>query len=125
MKRLNKNTFTVILFSIALMVGHIQMKGHNQLNNNTELNKKEMIMNSVLHLTIKGMHCLAGCANGIDAMLKEQEGIIKSETSFDKSSSVIEYDSNLIPEETILKLIKERGFEVEVVTQQGEAQEQK
>jgi copper chaperone CopZ len=52
-------------------------------------------------------------------MLKEQKGIIKSETSFDKSSSIIEYDPKQISEEKILSLIKDRGFEVEVVTEKG------
>ena len=104
-----------MLMGVTLMIGQFEMKGQNHVVKNTELNTA--IMNTVLHLKIKGMHCQTGCANGIDAMLKEQEGIIKSETSFDKSSSKIEYDAKLISEETILKLIKDRGFEVEVVPQ--------
>lgn len=120
MRRLNKKTFSVILLGITLMVGHNQVNGQNNPTNHSELNKNEVTMNTILQLEIKGMQCQAGCANGIDAMLKEQEGIIKSETSFDESSSVIEYDSNLISEEKILKLIKDRGFEVEVVTEKIE-----
>ena len=76
-------------------------------------------MSNVLHLKINGMHCQSGCANGIDAMLKEQQGIIKSKTSFDQSSAVIEYDPILVSEEEIINLITDRGFEVEVFTEKG------
>lgn len=37
----------------------------------------EKIMSNMLHLKIEGMHGQSGCANGIDAMLKEQQGTIK------------------------------------------------
>lgn len=117
MKQLSKKMMVVMLMGVTLMMGQFKMKGQNHVVKNTELNKNTAMMNTVLHLKIKGMHCQEGCANGIDAMLKEREGIIKSETSFDESSSVIEYDSKLISEETILNLIKERGFEVVVIAE--------
>jgi len=85
----------------------------------TKLENKEMLIN-VVHLKIEGMHCQSGCANGIDSMLKEQQGIIKSETSFDRSSAVIEYDPFLISEEEIINLITNRGFKVEVLTEKGD-----
>lgn len=66
--------------------------------------------NTILQLKVIGMHCQAGCANGIDAMLKEQEGVVKSTTLFDTSSSEIEYNDKIISENEIINLIKERGF---------------
>lgn len=88
--------------------------------NEPELNENEAVMNAKLYLEIKGMHCQAGCANGIDTMLKEQDGIIKSETSFDRNSAVIEFDPILISEEEIITLITDRGFEVERITEKGD-----
>lgn len=66
-----------------------------------------------LQLAVEGMHCQAGCANGIDNMLKEQKGVVSSETLFDTSSSVIRYDNKLISEKDIIALIQERGFKAE------------
>lgn len=65
---------------------------------------------------VKGMHCQAGCANGIDAMLKEQDGILKSQTSFKDSASVIKFDPEKISEEKIISLIREWGFETKKIT---------
>ncbi|MBI0398063.1 heavy-metal-associated domain-containing protein [Cyclobacterium marinum] len=65
-----------------------------------------------LQLSIEGMHCQSGCANGIDNMLKEQKGIVSSETFFDTSSSVIRYNSKAISEKEIIALIEDRGFKV-------------
>lgn len=120
MKQLNKKVFAVILTGAAILFSY--SPAHAQTGtqqNQTELEDKET-MSSMLHLKVKGMHCQSGCANGIDAMLKEQQGIIKSKTSFDQSSAVIEYDPILISEKEIINLITDRGFEVEVITEKGD-----
>ncbi|WP_373056675.1 heavy-metal-associated domain-containing protein [Zunongwangia sp. H14] len=67
-------------------------------------------------LRVKGMHCQTGCANGIDVMLKEQDGILKSQTSFKDSASVIKFNPEKISEEKIISLIRERGFETKKIT---------
>ncbi|MDT0691350.1 heavy metal-associated domain-containing protein [Salegentibacter sp. F188] len=120
MIRLRKEIFTALLTGTVLVssgnpASAMEQKNENQIEFKTQKNMNKKI----LHLKIKGMHCQSGCANGIDAMLKEQKGIIKSETSFDKSSSIIEYDPEQISEEKIISLIKDRGFEVEIVTEKG------
>lgn len=120
MKQLNKKVIAVMLTGAAILFSYSTAHAQSGTQQNqTELKDKKM-MSSVLHLEIKGMHCQSGCANGIDAMLKEQQGIIKSKTSFDQSSAVIEFDPILISEEEIINLITDRGFEVAVVTEKGD-----
>lgn len=117
---MNKHVIIIMLTGVTFILGQMEVKAQSDLEIKTELNENETVMNAILYLEIKGMHCQAGCANGIDAMLKEQDGIIKSETSFDRSSAVIEYDSDLISEKKIVELITERGFEVEIIPEKGD-----
>ena len=117
---LHKELFAVLLTGTTLAFSGNTASAMDQKNENQiEFKIQKEMTEKILHLKINGMHCQSGCANGIDTMLKEQKGIIKSETSFDKSSSIIEYDPKQISEEKILSLIKDRGFEVEVVTEKG------
>lgn len=117
---LHKELFAVLLTGTTLAFSGNTASAMDQKNENQiEFKIQKEMTEKILHLKIKGMHCQSGCANGIDSMLKEQKGSIKSETSFDKSSSIIEYDPKQISEEKILSLIKDRGFEVEVVTEKG------
>ena len=117
---LHKELFAVLLTGTTLAFSGNTASAMDQKNENQiEFKIQKEMTEKILHLKIKCMHCQSGCANGIDTMLKEQKGIIKSETSFDKSSSIIEYDPKQISEEKILSLIKDRGFEVEVVTEKG------
>ncbi|WP_152425140.1 heavy-metal-associated domain-containing protein [Nafulsella turpanensis] len=67
-----------------------------------------------LQLKVKGMSCQAGCANGIDNMLKQQDGIVKSTTTFDSGTSEIQYDKSKISEKEIIGLIEKRGFKAEL-----------
>lgn len=113
---IKKEVFMVLLIATVLLFSGNPASAMEQENQNqVEFKIQKKLTAKTLRLKIKGMHCQSGCANGIDAMLKEQKGIIKSETSFDKSFSIIEYDPKQISEEKILSLIKDRGFEVEIV----------
>ncbi|MBF8961713.1 heavy-metal-associated domain-containing protein [Pontibacter sp. FD36] len=73
------------------------------------MEKTEENMTS-LHLRVEGMSCQAGCADGIDRMLKQQEGIVKSKTTFNVSTSDIVFDKRKISAEQIVRLIEARGF---------------
>lgn len=118
---MNKNMVYWLFTGMAVLSSCVEMNAQTETQENQpELNGNETIMYDISYLEIKGMHCQAGCANGIDAMLKEQQGIIKSKTSFDKSSAVIEYDFNLIAQERIMSLITERGFTVKKVSAEKE-----
>lgn len=83
-------------------------------------NQKEQKMENIqektttLQLSVKGMSCQAGCANGIDNMLGKQEGILDSKTLVSTSSSEVRYNKDKVSEKQIIDLIAQRGFTVEV-----------
>ena len=63
-----------------------------------------------LHLSVTGMTCQKGCADGLDATFKTTEGVVYSKTSFDNSSSAIAYDPAITTEKKLIKIIEKRGF---------------
>ncbi|MEQ8551692.1 MAG: heavy metal-associated domain-containing protein [Cyclobacteriaceae bacterium] len=73
-----------------------------------------------IELEVKGMSCQAGCANGIDNMLKQQKGVVKSKTTYDTGTSVIWFNKELISQKQISDLIRDRGFKVKVKTKDQE-----
>ena len=58
---------------------------------------------------IEGFSCVT-CAVGLDSMLKDQKGIVRSKSSYPDRTSVIEYNPDLINEEQIKAFIHELGF---------------
>ncbi len=58
---------------------------------------------------IEGFSCVT-CAVGLDAMLKDQKGIIRCKSSYANRTSVIEYNPDLINEQQIKAFIQELGF---------------
>jgi copper chaperone len=104
--------FCLACFSMLLL--------HVDANAQSVFNQKEQKMENIqekaitLQLSVKGMSCQAGCANGIDNMLSKQEGILDSKTLVSTSSSEIRYDKDKVSEKYIIDLIAQRGFEVEV-----------
>lgn len=110
MKTIMKKTGVVFLVCFGLLLLNVEVNAQSQKDQKMEKNEKNV---TALQLEVEGMHCQAGCANSIDNMLKQQEGILKSKTTFDSSASVIEYDQRKISENQIIDLIEERGFKVE------------
>ena len=49
-------------------------------------------MENTVKIEVKGMSCQLGCATGLDATLRETNGIVKRETIFDNISSVVTFD---------------------------------
>ena len=90
-----------------------EVKAQSQIKEDTT--KMEQSKNTTkLQLNVEGMSCQAGCANGIDNMLKQQEGVVKSKTTYDTGTSVIWYNKELISQKQIVNLIRHRGFKVKV-----------
>jgi copper chaperone CopZ len=58
---------------------------------------------------IEGFTCIT-CAVGLDALLKEQKGIVQSKSSYSDKTAVIEYHPGLISEDRIKGFIQELGF---------------
>jgi len=80
---------------IAMMLSGLSMSVDvlAQTNENVDsIAGKELVTPTKLTLQVKGMSCQAGCANGIDNMLKQQSGVEKSKTTYATESSVIWYN---------------------------------
>ena len=58
---------------------------------------------------IEGFTCVT-CAVGLDTLLKEQKGIVRSRSSYPDRTAVIEYDPKVIGEAQIKGFIEELGF---------------
>jgi copper chaperone len=104
MKRLS---FYILAMSIGAILFIIPASA--QTTEGAAKNEQKKVI-TVLHLSVEGMHCQEGCANGIDMLLGEQDGVVKSTTQFETSSSEIEYDAKIVSEKEIIALIQERGF---------------
>jgi Cu+-exporting ATPase len=58
---------------------------------------------------IEGFTCIT-CAVGLDALLKDQKGIVRSKSSYPERTAIVEYNPGLINEEQIKAFIQEFGF---------------
>lgn len=58
---------------------------------------------------IEGFTCVT-CAVGLDTLLKDQKGIVRSKSSYPDRTAVIEYNPDLVNEEQIKGFIQELGF---------------
>ena len=68
-------------------------------------------MENTVKIEVKGMSCQLGCANGLDRTLRQANGIVKSQSSFDNSSSEVTFDDTKIKWSEIIKIIEKRGFQ--------------
>jgi len=104
-------TVALIVLGIVILDSTV-LKGQKAAKSKTENSVAEGKTENVKMITleVKGMSCQAGCADGLDKTFKGMVGIIKSNTSFDNSSSKISYDEAIISKKEIIKVIEDRGF---------------
>lgn len=104
-----------------MIIAAILVSGFTLMNLTAKAQSKNDVdtvnVTNQIELEVKGMSCQAGCANGVDKMLKQQKGVVKSKTTYDTGSSVIWYNKELISQKEIENLIKDRGFKVKVKTE--------
>jgi Cu+-exporting ATPase len=60
---------------------------------------------------IKGFTCVT-CAVGLDTLLRQQKGVLRSESSYPEATSVIVFDPSAITEKDLKAFIAEMGFSV-------------
>lgn len=119
MKQLGKKVIAVMLTGAAILFFYSTETRAQSLEKQNSLNMENTeAKTQVLQLTVEGMSCQEGCANGIDSLLKQQDGIIKSKTIFDASSSEIHYDKSKISEKQIIAFIEKRGFKTKIKEEQ-------
>ncbi len=62
-----------------------------------------------INLSIDGMTCSA-CSNGLEKYLNKQKGIFNATVNLVMATATIEYDENLLNQESIEKFVQEAGF---------------
>jgi copper chaperone CopZ len=65
--------------------------------------------NKTVTYRIEGFSCVT-CAVGLDAMLREHKGIVRSNSSYPAGTTVIEFNPDLVTETQIKAFIEETGF---------------
>jgi Cu+-exporting ATPase len=75
------------------------------------LSKAEAAEGRKVTYRIKGFTCVT-CAVGLDTLLRQQKGVIRSESSYPEAKSVIVFDPALITEDDLKAFIAEMGFTV-------------
>jgi copper chaperone CopZ len=60
---------------------------------------------------INGMDC-ASCSLVIDSELESIPGVIKSQTSYAKQETEVEFEEDKVTEEKVLETIKKSGYEL-------------
>ena len=63
-------------------------------------------------LKIEGMHCTS-CAMSIDFDLEDLEGVQKSQTSYPKQETEVEFDEEKIKLDQILLTVQKTGYKAE------------
>jgi len=63
----------------------------------------------IFEIYIEGMHC-AGCASGIETELKKHKGIQQANVNFATKKLFLKYDSSLILQDEIKKIILDKGY---------------
>jgi mercuric ion binding protein len=64
-------------------------------------------------LAISGMHC-SSCAEGINAMLKRTEGVVKTDVSYEDRQAVVDYDEAKTSPEKIVAAIEKIGYKAKI-----------
>jgi len=68
-----------------------------------------------MNLAISGMTCV-GCSNTIQLTLKNTEGIIDNNVSYEDNAAYIEYDAHKISKEDIIQKITDLGYTASLLT---------
>ena len=72
-------------------------------------------MTKKIQLNIEGMHC-DSCAIGIQMVLQNTEGVLKSFVDYGKKSAEVEFDESKIKVENIIKAIEELNYKANIIS---------
>jgi len=67
---------------------------------------------AVVKVTIPSMNCAAGAVS-IQAMLRQQAGVVSANVNYDTKEAFIQYDITKLSKETLIAAIDETGFQAE------------
>jgi copper chaperone CopZ len=60
---------------------------------------------------IKGFTCVT-CAVGLDTLMQQQEGVVRSKSTYPEAVTTIEFKPSVITEKSLKGFISEMGFQV-------------
>jgi len=83
------------------------------------MNQKKLI------IKITGMTC-ASCALNNERALAKTKGILNANVNFASKKALVEYDADILGEETVKKIIRDNGYDIEESSKlkvQGEVEE--
>lgn len=103
--------FTFVALLAMIFVSNNSYAQSSKTPIKTELTQANIIS---AEITVSGMTCQMGCANGIDRKLKTIEGVIESKTLLDTGICKVTFDKTKISLPEILQVIKDRGYGAEV-----------
>jgi Cu+-exporting ATPase len=64
---------------------------------------------SIVTYRIKGFYCVT-CAVGLDTLLQQKKGVLRSKSSYPAATTVIEFDPGVVTGKEIRAFIAEMGF---------------
>lgn len=68
-----------------------------------------------IHLQLEGITC-TGCAEDIQTILREKEGILDASVNFAEGKINIRYDAELIGQKQILLTVSRLGFKTNILS---------
>src|SRR3989338_4135956 len=80
-------------------------------NNNAPIKNYQDKNSQKTTLPISGMHC-ASCANTIEKALSKQKGVIKASVNFASEKATVEFDKNVVDENSLKEVVKKTGYKV-------------
>ena len=80
-------------------------------NNNAPIKNNQDKNSQKTTLPISGMHC-ASCANTIEKALSKQKGVIKASVNFASEKATVEFDKNVVDENSLKEVVKKTGYKV-------------
>lgn len=119
-----RKTFFIALLCLGSLFLSREMKTQVNLESKKQVSEQTDKKTIKLELTVEGMSCQAGCADGIDHLLNRREGVIKSKTTHATGISSIWYDQAIISEKEIIELIGKRGFKATVKPTEAKVKDQ-
>lgn len=119
-----RKTIFIALLCLGSLLLSQEMNAQADLKGKKQVSEQTDKKTTKLELTVAGMSCQAGCADGIDHLLSGREGVVKSNTTYATGISSIWYDQAIISEKEIIELIGKRGFKATVKTTQTKIKDQ-
>lgn len=107
------NRFFQLMFLVTLCIACQQNESFAQAKVTTAQEAKSNVKK--VELSVSGMTCQRGCADGIDKKLNMTYGVVRSKTNFEKEKSIVTFDPAVITVEQIIKVIEDKGYEAKVV----------